>query len=65
MPKKKMINSDFVAVKITGPNCILGDRHYQPGETATIRSDIAAEWIRQERAVAVAAEVQDDNWAHT
>ena len=65
MAKKKRADSNLIAIKITGPNCILGDRHYLPGETATIAADIAAIWIQQERAVAVAAEVQDDNWSNS
>ncbi len=47
-------------VEVTGPRCWVNDRHYLPGETATVPASIAREWIQTRRAVAVAAEVEDD-----
>jgi hypothetical protein len=60
MAKKKI--GDFVIVKVTGPDCKLGDRLILPGETANVPADIAAEWIQDERATAVVAEVKNDGW---
>ena len=51
---------ELVTVRITGPDCWLGDRHYLPGEDAIISPALAREWIRSERAVMV-AEVKDDS----
>ncbi len=59
MPKKKVIVDDFIVIKITGPDCRLGDWLILPGETATVPADLAAEWIREQRAVTITAEVQD------
>jgi hypothetical protein len=47
---------DSVTVRITGPNCWLGDRHYLPGETATVPADTAREWISTARATLTVAE---------
>lgn len=46
-----------VNVKITYPVWI-GNRRYEPGETATVPADIAAEWIEKEQATGVVAEVK-------
>jgi hypothetical protein len=45
-----------ITVKVTGPNCWLGDRHYLPGETATVPADTAREWISTVRATLTVAE---------
>jgi hypothetical protein len=37
-----------------------GDRHLQPGETATVPAELADEWIQSMRATAVVAE--DKTW---
>lgn len=57
MPRGKRLEKGVVEVKITYPVWI-GDRQYQPGETATVPADIAEEWIEKEQAVGVAAEVK-------
>ena len=49
-----------IKVKITGPDCWVIDRHYQPGETATVPAHIAQEWITTGRATSKVAEV--DKW---
>lgn len=63
MPKKKIgaIESG-IAIKITGPDCKLGDRLLLPGEITTVPADIAAEWIQTERAAIVTAEVKNGDW---
>jgi hypothetical protein len=43
-------------VRVTGPNCWAGDRHYLPGETANVPEALASEWINSKRAVWIAAE---------
>lgn len=58
MPRKKKVSEEnTIKVRITGPNCRVGDRLYQPGETANVPADVAYEWIQTGRAVEVAAEV--------
>lgn len=57
---KKKVNE--IVIKITGPDCRLGDRLMLPGETATVPADIAAEWIQTERAMTVVAEVPNGSW---
>jgi hypothetical protein len=56
MTRKKTI--EMQTVRITGPDCWLGDRLYLPGETATVPAELAEEWILTERAVST-AEVAD------
>lgn len=59
MPRKKKVTEEnTIKVRITGAGCQLGDRPYQPGETANIPTDIALEWIEAGRAVDVTAEVK-------
>jgi predicted NUDIX family NTP pyrophosphohydrolase len=58
MAKKK----SEITVKITGPDCRLGDRLMLPGETVTIPADSANEWIREQRAVTIAVEVPNGDW---
>jgi hypothetical protein len=59
VPKKKK-EEKGVLVRIIGPNCWIADRHYWPGETATVPAEYAETWINDRRAVDVAAEVKDD-----
>jgi hypothetical protein len=47
-------------VRITGPNVWLADRQIMPGETVTASAEITQKWIGEQRAVAVAAEKNDD-----
>lgn len=54
MPKKR---ETMMTVKITGPNCRILDRLYMPGETALVPSALAQDWIDQQRAVEMTAEV--------
>jgi hypothetical protein len=56
MPKKKI---ELVTVKMTYP-IRYQDRLLEPGETATVPAEIAAEWIEKMQAVNVAAEVAKD-----
>jgi hypothetical protein len=51
--------SRFVEVRIAFP-LWFGDRHLQPGETATVPAELADEWIQSMRATAVVAE--DKTW---
>ena len=53
----KIKNVQLVTVRITGPECWDGDRHYLPGEDATIPSALADEWKQSERAIEKIAEV--------
>jgi hypothetical protein len=62
MTRKKSI--EMRTVRITGPDCWLGDRLYLPGETATVPSELADEWILTERAVSTAEAQENDNWTH-
>ena len=62
MAKRKVEKMGMKEVRITGPNCRLDNRLYMPGETATVPVEIAQEWINDERAVDVTAEVADGDW---
>ena len=53
----KIITS--VNIRITGPDCWLGDRLLMPGETVTVDKAFADQLIETERAV-LTAEVKDD-----
>jgi hypothetical protein len=53
---------EMMQVKVVGPRCWVGNRLYRPGETATVPADLARVWIQEMRALAVSAEVKDDNW---
>lgn len=56
MSRKKSIG--MAEVRVTGPGCRFNDRNILPGETATVPTELAREWIETERAVAT-AEVKD------
>ena len=57
----KKNNDALVTVRITGPDCWDGDRHYLPGENATIPAALAAQWVGEVRADYLPAEVTDDS----
>jgi hypothetical protein len=59
MPKKT--TDSIVTVRITGPDCWDGDRHYLPGEYATVPATLANEWKQTERAIDIIVEVTDGN----
>jgi len=60
--KIRIHNAGEAKVRITGPGCEYGGRLYQPGETATVPAEVAIEWIQDERAVALTAEVTHGDW---
>jgi hypothetical protein len=63
MTRKKV--TGMMIVRITGPDCRAGNRLYLPGETATVPAEVAEQWILTERAVIIAAEVEDGDGSHT
>jgi hypothetical protein len=64
MPRKRKLFTtdpkDFMEVRAIGPGCIWNG-WIRPGETATVPVNVAREWIQLVRAVAVAAEVKEDD----
>ena len=57
--KREIVDeSEMRTIRITGPECRFGTRHYLPGETVTVPADVAEGWILGQRAVEVAAEVK-------
>ena len=59
MAKKQ--TDQLVTVRITGPDCWDGDRHYLPGEDATVSAALADEWKQTGRAIDKIAEVIKDD----
>jgi hypothetical protein len=56
----KTKTNQLVTVRITGPDCWDGGRHYLPGEDATVTAELAAEWKSDGRAFDKSAEVTTD-----
>jgi hypothetical protein len=56
-----MSQKKLVTVRIIGPDCRDENRLYMPGETATVPTKLAEEWIQKGLALAVSAEVVKDD----